>query len=95
MPKGMRRCCWGRIDCLTKNYEFTLILSQVAEVSDDQGDQLYEAGCDDGTVVSRDGIAFIHFSRDSSSLENTIQSATSDVQSAGFQVAHIEVPCPS
>jgi len=77
-----------------KNYEFKLVLSQVDELTDDQGDQLYEAGCDDGTIASRDGVTFIYFSRDSSSLEEAIHSAASNVQAAGFQVARVEMPCP-
>ena len=32
-----------------------LVLADVSDVSDDQGDALFEAGCDDGTIVSRDG----------------------------------------
>jgi len=77
-----------------KNYEFKLVLSQVAEMTDDQGDALFESGCDDGTIVSRDGATFIYFARDSSSLEEAINSATSEVQNAGFQVAHVEMLCP-
>ncbi len=77
-----------------KTYEFKIILDGVSELTDDEGDALYEAGCDDGTIVSRDGTAFVRFSRESLSLEDAISTAASDVQKAGFQVAHIEVACP-
>ena len=77
-----------------KTYHFKLVLVGVSEVTDAQGDALYEAGCDDGTIVSRDGIALIRFSRESPSLEEAINSAASDVQKAGFQAAHVEVECP-
>jgi len=77
-----------------KNYEFKIVLSQIAELTDDQGDTLFKSGCDDGTIVSRDGITSIYFSRDSSSLEEAIHSAASNVRVAGFQVARIEMPCP-
>lgn len=77
-----------------KTYEFKIILDGVSELTDDEGDALYEAGCDDGTIVSRDGMAFVWFSRESTSLEDAINSAASNVQKAGFQVAHIEVACP-
>ena len=77
-----------------KTYDFKLVLSDVGEVSDDEGDTLFEAGCDDGTIVSRDGVAHIRFSRESSSLEEAINSAAADVRRAGFRVAHVQVDCP-
>ena len=77
-----------------KTYEFKLVLGEVSELTDDQGDLLYEAGCDDGTIVSSNGTAYVVFSRDSVSLEDAIKSATASVQKAGFQVKHVELPCP-
>jgi hypothetical protein len=77
-----------------KFYDFTLVLAGLAEVTDDQGDELFEAGCDDGTIVSRNGHVFIDFTRESSSLEDAINSAAADVERAGFQVDHVEVHCP-
>ena len=77
-----------------KSYDFTLVLSDVSDVTDDQGDALFNAGCDDGTIVTRDGQVFIDFTRESSSLEDAINSAAADVKRAGFQVDHVEVHCP-
>ena len=77
-----------------KSYDFKLILAGISEVTDDQGDALFEAGCDDGTIVSRDGAVFVRFTRESISLEHAINSAAADVQRAGFQVDHVEVHCP-
>jgi hypothetical protein len=77
-----------------KTYEFKIVLDGVSEISDDDGDALFEAGCDDGTIVSRDGNAFVRFSRESNSLEDAIASAAGDVRKAGFHVAHVEVACP-
>jgi hypothetical protein len=77
-----------------KSYDFKIVLADVAELSDDQGSELFEAGCDDATIVSRDGAVFIRFARESSSLEQAINSAAADVQRAGFQVDHVEVHCP-
>jgi hypothetical protein len=78
-----------------KTYEFKIILDGVSEISDDDGDALFEAGCDDGTIVSRDGNTFVRFSRESDSLEDAITSAAGDVRKAGFHVAHVEVACPA
>ena len=77
-----------------KSYDFKLVLAGVSDISDDQGNNLYESGCDDGTIVSRDGGVFVRFSRQSASLEQAINSAAADVQRAGFQVDHVEVHCP-
>jgi hypothetical protein len=77
-----------------KSYDFKMILAGISDVTDDQGDALFEAGCDDGTLVSRDGAVFVRFSRESNSLEQAINSAAADVQRAGFQVDHVEVHCP-
>jgi hypothetical protein len=77
-----------------KSYDFKLILAGVSDVTDDQGDALYEAGCDDGTIVSRDGEVFVRFSREATSLEQAINSAAADVDRAGFRVDHVEVHCP-
>jgi hypothetical protein len=77
-----------------KSYDFTLVLADVSDITDDQGDALFEAGCDDGTIVSRDGQVLIDFTRESASLEQAINSAAADVVRAGFQVDHVEVHCP-
>jgi hypothetical protein len=79
---------------MTKLYDFKLVLTGVSDVSDEQGDTLFEAGCDDGTIVSREGEVFVRFSRESSSLEQAINSAAADVARAGFQIDHVEVHCP-
>jgi hypothetical protein len=77
-----------------KLYDFKIVLAGVSDVSDDQGDALFAAGCDDGTIVSRDGEVFVRFSREAASLEHAINSAAAAVEQAGFRVDHVEVHCP-
>jgi hypothetical protein len=77
-----------------KSYQFKTILADVSDMTDGGGDTLYSAGCDDGTIVSREGAVFIRFSRESISLEQAINSAVADVGRAGFRVDHVEVNCP-
>jgi hypothetical protein len=77
-----------------KSYGFTIVLAGVPDITDDQGDVLFEAECNDGTIVSRDGHVLIDFTRESASLEQAINSAAADVLRAGFQVDHVEVHCP-
>ncbi|MCI0332606.1 MAG: hypothetical protein L0228_05220 [Planctomycetes bacterium] len=77
-----------------KAYDFKLVLAGASDLTDDQGDALFAAGCDDGTIVSRDGEVFVRFSREATSLEQAINSAAADVERAGFQVDHVEAHCP-
>jgi hypothetical protein len=74
-----------------KLYEFDVVLKGVSEVTDDQADILFEAGCDDGSPASCNSQAWIHFHREAASLEQAIRSAVAQVQSAGFTVSKVEL----
>lgn len=74
-----------------KTYEFNVILIDVSEATDEHADALFEAGCDDGTLVSRNDQAWIHFDREASSLEDAIRTAVAQVQSAGLTAAKVEM----
>ncbi len=74
-----------------KTYEFTVVLT-ARTLSVKQCDALYEAGCDDGTTVTRKGATFIIFDRKADSLEQAIRSATGAVRAAGFDVERVELP---
>ena len=74
-----------------KTYEFDLILNGVSEITDEQADLLFANGCDDGTPVSRGGVAWIHFDRSAASLEVAIQTAVTQVRSAGVGVLKVEL----
>jgi hypothetical protein len=74
-----------------KTYEFDAVLQHISELSDEQADVLFEAGCDDGTPTACDGLAWIHFHREAPSLEEAIRSAVSPIRSAGFKVSKVEL----
>ena len=78
-----------------KTYEFDVVLKDVSEIPDDQADALFVAGCDDGTPASCNGVAWIHFDREASSLEEAIRSAVAQVQAVGFRVAKVELDADS
>ncbi len=78
-----------------KTYEFELILRDVPDLTDDQADALFAAGCEDGTPASCDGTAWVHFDREAPSLEDAIRIALGQVRAAGFQVARVEVDADS
>lgn len=71
-------------------YEFRLILGNVTSMSEEISDALFEAGCDDGTPFSSQGIAAIGFSREAESMEQAIRSAIADINRAGFVVSRAE-----
>lgn len=72
-------------------YQFTLILSGPPDLTEDIADSLFEAGCDDGTPGTCNGVFSIDFHREASSLEEAIRSAIVNVRSVGFEVARVEL----
>jgi hypothetical protein len=74
-----------------KTYEFTLILAGAPELTDDLCDALYEAGCDDSSPYSSEGVTYIPFDREADCLESAIRSAIAEVQKAGCQVERLEM----
>lgn len=74
-----------------KRYDFTLILSHPEELTDRLIEDLYEAGCDDGSPGARGGTIMIALHREAESLEQAIRSGIADAQKAGCQVARVEI----
>jgi len=72
-------------------YEFTLILKGTAELTEEMADALYEAGCDDGTPGTCNGVFSIDFHREADSLESALRLAIANVKSAGYDVARVEI----
>jgi hypothetical protein len=73
-----------------KTHAFSVVLS-TPKLSAEECDALYEAGCDDGTIVTRNRVTFIAFDRKAASLEQAIRSATGSVRAAGFDVELVEL----
>ena len=74
-----------------KTYQFDVILKDMSEITEADADRLFDAGCDDGTLVSSGGAAWIHFDREAASLEEAIRSAVAQVQSTGLAVTTVEL----
>lgn len=74
-----------------REYEFAVILAGVTEFTEDMGNALFEAGCDDCSPGSCNGIIRINFDREGESLEQAIRTAIADVQTAGYTVDHVEI----
>jgi hypothetical protein len=73
------------------NYEFTVVLANLDEMTADLANALFAAGCDDGHPWSSDGVAAVKFNRDADNLISAIRSAIADVQKAGCVVRKVEI----
>ncbi|MBW3597797.1 MAG: hypothetical protein KY475_11040 [Planctomycetes bacterium] len=73
-----------------KSYGFTVFLD-LEEMSEDDAERLYVAGCDDGLCCSSCGRAYVGFDREARSLEDALRSALADVRKAGFRVTRVEL----
>jgi hypothetical protein len=73
-----------------KSHEFRLVLAGISDVSMDDADALFEAGCGDASFGSCEGVAFGDFDREAETLEVAIRSAIADIQRAGLNVARLE-----
>jgi hypothetical protein len=90
----------------TMTHWFTLILDDTEGVfdleSDEEfdealgrmADELFEAGCDDGTFGCSERVFSVGFAREAGSLEEAVRSAIADVQSAGCRVRQVTVETP-
>jgi hypothetical protein len=70
---------------------FTVILADLPEMTEEAANALYDAGCDDGSPGSCEGVSHVAFDREAASLEEAIRSAVADVRRAGYDVARIEM----
>ncbi len=71
-------------------YEFSLILS-VPDLTDEDADKLYEAGCDDASILTRNGVTRLQFDRQASNLDEALTSAIHSVEQSGLAVARVEI----
>jgi hypothetical protein len=71
-------------------YEFSLILTD-SEVTDEEADKLYAAGCDDASILTRDGVTRLQFDRHAANLDEALASAIQSAEQAGLAVARVEI----
>ena len=72
-------------------HEFTVYLDGAIVLTDELTDRLYEADCSDGTLCSREGMAYIRFCRLAPTLNRAIDWACHDIEKAGYRVSMIEL----
>lgn len=72
-------------------YDFTVVLGDDPELTEDLADRLYATGCDDGTPGTCNGLTVVDFHRNATSFEEAIRSAVANVNSAGCVAAYVEI----
>lgn len=72
-------------------FSFSLTLHGASELIPEIADALYEAGCDDALVGSRDGVLFAEFDREAPSSAAAIISAIRQIESAGAGLTVVRV----
>jgi hypothetical protein len=74
------------------DHEFTLVLDGIPGLTSEIYDALFEAGCDDATMSSRDGVVSLAFGRAAPSMKEAIVSAIRDVRKTniGARVVRVE-----
>jgi hypothetical protein len=72
-------------------YDFTVVLKDSPELTEELADRLFAAGCADGSPGMGCGSTVVDFHREAASLEDAIRSAVADVNAAGCIAAHVEI----
>lgn len=75
-----------------REYDFSLILSGITELTEDQAEAIFAAGCDDATPSVIYGRVWLEFSRLAASYRDAVLSAIRDVRRAkiGADVERID-----
>lgn len=66
------------------SYAFEIILADVTEASEELANKLFDAGGDDCSPSSCNGIVIIGFDREAKSLEEAVRSAIATILKAGY-----------
>jgi hypothetical protein len=76
-----------------KRYHFTLFISGAMTPTPQVENALFEAGCDDALLGSREGETFLDFEREEVSLEEALKTAVHQVESigSGIEVERVEI----
>ncbi len=72
------------------NITFSLILSNVSEITDALEDALFEAGCDNALIFSKNKIVYLDFVSDTNNFKATVNDAINSVEKIGYKAARVE-----
>jgi hypothetical protein len=68
-----------------KTHEFVVTLLGRPELDRQTTDRLFEAGCDDATLVERNGARRLVFARQAETLSDAVLSALANIRAAGLR----------
>jgi hypothetical protein len=71
--------------------EFQIQLA-VNSINEDLENDVFEAGCDDATLWSTEGVVYLSFHRESNDLLSAVRSALDELDEAGIPIAEIHAP---
>lgn len=74
---------------LTPRHAFAVYVAGI-DVAGQYEDALYDAGCDDATIVVRDGMMHLDFDREAPAFSDAVGSAMHDIEKAGGRILKIE-----
>jgi hypothetical protein len=90
---GLRQTMHAQEESAIATFEFKLVLDQV-EIDEAEADAVY-ARCKDGTLITAEGVTYMELDHEAGSLNDSIRSAITDVNAAGFRVARVEIEADS
>ena len=67
-----------------REFNFTLRVAGVSELTDEVANTLFEAGCDDATPAMRDGQLYVTFTRLAEAHELAVFSAIHQIEGCGI-----------
>lgn len=74
-----------------KMHDFKIVLAGAGELTEDDANGLFDAGCDDCLPGDCEGVAVCRFHREAASLEEALRSAIADIRNAGFEPQRVEI----
>jgi hypothetical protein len=72
-------------------YDFAIVAAGSPELTDELAERLYEAGAEDCSAGTCDGVMSIDFHRDADSFEAAVRSAIGHMQAVGLTAARVVV----
>ena len=72
------------------HHQFILVLNDIDVTDDATVDRIYEAGCDDATLSSREKIVYLDFDREAETFQAAVTSALEDIAKTGIKVVRVE-----
>ncbi len=74
-----------------EEFDFTLVLGGVSEITEEMERALFESGCDDATLSARSGRLYVTFSRMAASYKDAVISAIKDVRRSNIGATVLRV----